>query len=720
MDADGAPRICLSMIVRNEAHIIERCVRAAAPWIDAAVICDTGSTDGTPRRVHDCLDARRIPVRVRDHVWRDFGTNRTAAIHEARNFVESRGWPLDRTYWLFLDADLELVAEAGFDRRRVRGDGALLRQRHGTQMFWNLRLARADLDWRAVGPTHETYVAGAPAALERLAGVWVRDHGDGGSKQHKTERDITLLTERLAQAPDDTRALFYLAQSYRAAGAPLKALILYRRRIAGGGRPDEVWYSQFAIGQILAAGGDLDQAVAALDAAHRLDPARAEPLYELARLYRTHDRHGEAARLADQARRLPVPDGPKLIVHCDVYEFGADLELMRSAWDTSDRALGADACERLALSRRAPADVVAEARTAAARYAEPLAGCEFLRLTPPLPAPYAACNPSLLRTADGYLVNCRAVNYRQRRLRYWTPDADGIFHTRNVLMRLDREFNVLDQHDLVLEEPPLRDTRVRGLEDCRLFATRDGTFVLCTTADRHPDGRVHQSLCRIAEDGRLVDHRPLAGSFAGPQKNWLPFTAADGTPRVVYAWDPLTILRVSASTGRYEIEREVPHGLDARHWRGSAGPIPWPTEGGDRQWLLIHEAVRRLGPDGLPERIYLHRWVECDAAFALTRVSRPFVFAHKGVEFACGMTLDHDGTHLIVGLGIEDREAYLCRIPVARVRALLADGDASGVCGGCHARVRLRGPRRRNDDHQRDTADPHRGGHCAPARLDDA
>lgn len=41
------PRICLSMIVRNESAIILRCLESAAPWIDGWVIADTGSTDDT-------------------------------------------------------------------------------------------------------------------------------------------------------------------------------------------------------------------------------------------------------------------------------------------------------------------------------------------------------------------------------------------------------------------------------------------------------------------------------------------------------------------------------------------------------------------------------------------------------------------------------------------------------------------------------------------------
>ena len=40
-------KLSLSMIVKNETECLERCLKAAAPFVDICVIVDTGSTDGT-------------------------------------------------------------------------------------------------------------------------------------------------------------------------------------------------------------------------------------------------------------------------------------------------------------------------------------------------------------------------------------------------------------------------------------------------------------------------------------------------------------------------------------------------------------------------------------------------------------------------------------------------------------------------------------------------
>jgi glycosyltransferase involved in cell wall biosynthesis len=39
--------LCLNMIVKNEAHVIRRCLDSVRAYVSHWVIVDTGSTDGT-------------------------------------------------------------------------------------------------------------------------------------------------------------------------------------------------------------------------------------------------------------------------------------------------------------------------------------------------------------------------------------------------------------------------------------------------------------------------------------------------------------------------------------------------------------------------------------------------------------------------------------------------------------------------------------------------
>ena len=105
------PKICLSMIVKNEAHVIERCLRSVYPFIDAWVICDTGSTDGTQDIIRRVMAGK--PGLVVEQPWQNFAHNRNASL----KLAQERG-----EYVFFIDADETLMLEGPIDTRGLDGD----------------------------------------------------------------------------------------------------------------------------------------------------------------------------------------------------------------------------------------------------------------------------------------------------------------------------------------------------------------------------------------------------------------------------------------------------------------------------------------------------------------------------------------------------------------------------------------------------------------------
>ena len=103
--------ICLNMIVKNEAHVIERCLASVRPWIDSWVIVDTGSTDGTQELIRKTLDD--IPGEVVERLWVNFSVNRTEALHLAGTRAD---------YVLIIDADEVLEANEGFSMPALTDD----------------------------------------------------------------------------------------------------------------------------------------------------------------------------------------------------------------------------------------------------------------------------------------------------------------------------------------------------------------------------------------------------------------------------------------------------------------------------------------------------------------------------------------------------------------------------------------------------------------------
>lgn len=90
-------KFCLNMIVKNEAHVIERCLSAAFPMLDFVRVIDTGSTDDTANIIRYWCMTRGINCVVRTSEWKDFATNRNEALAFA--------FECDATHFLLLDAD---------------------------------------------------------------------------------------------------------------------------------------------------------------------------------------------------------------------------------------------------------------------------------------------------------------------------------------------------------------------------------------------------------------------------------------------------------------------------------------------------------------------------------------------------------------------------------------------------------------------------------------
>src|SRR5665213_2436272 len=100
--------IGLTMIVKNEAHVIGRALESVRPLVDYVLISDTGSSDGTQDVIRGWLADRQIAGEVIERPWVDFAHNRNQGLEALRT--------RDVDYGLTIDADETLVFDAGFDR----------------------------------------------------------------------------------------------------------------------------------------------------------------------------------------------------------------------------------------------------------------------------------------------------------------------------------------------------------------------------------------------------------------------------------------------------------------------------------------------------------------------------------------------------------------------------------------------------------------------------
>jgi glycosyltransferase involved in cell wall biosynthesis len=316
--------ICLSMIVKNEVHIIARCLRSVLPLIDYWVIVDTGSTDGTQDKIRSILQGTTGELHERP--WKDFATNRTEAIELARNKA---------TFLLVIDADDALLIPRKFILPKLTQDSYSLKVEDADLIYWRKQLFRATLDFHYAGILHEVLTSTKERSTGKIDGL-IYQYLRGGSRSadpNKYHKDAKLLEEALQTEPENSRYAFYLAQSWRDANEHEKALAAYQHRATMGGWEEEVYYSLYEIGELSVSLGLDDQCI--IDRylkAHAFRPTRAEPLYSLAVALHARGRQIEAYPFARKANEIPYPND-SLFVNDAVYTWCAlDQYAVAASW----------------------------------------------------------------------------------------------------------------------------------------------------------------------------------------------------------------------------------------------------------------------------------------------------------------------------------------------------------------------------------------------------
>ncbi|WP_420998361.1 glycosyltransferase [Cupriavidus sp. 30B13] len=346
-------RICLNMIVKNEAPVIARCLASVKPWIDRWAIVDTGSTDGTQELVRACMDG--LPGELHERPWVDFAHNRNEALALARAGAR----PGD--YVLFIDADETLRVPPGFRWPALGADGYRFLCELGGWRYQRNALVSGTQPWRWEGVLHEYLTQDVPHAWQHLEGPAIVVSRDGARARdpHTYLRDIEVLERALQKEPANPRYRFYLAQSYRDAGNVEASLAQYRARAELAGWDEERWFALFQIGALterLAASDATAAAGAVRDAylaAYQARPTRAEPLCELARWHRLRGEFALAHLYAQQAAALAVPPD-SLFVDTSVYAWRALDELVVSAYYIGALDQGRAALRKLLAERQFP------------------------------------------------------------------------------------------------------------------------------------------------------------------------------------------------------------------------------------------------------------------------------------------------------------------------------------------------------------------------------
>lgn len=654
-------RLCLNMIVRNEADKIIRCLSSIAPHIQCAAILDTGSTDGTVAKIARFFGEKGIPAFITHGKFHNFSQARNLALDHVRK-LRSR-----YDYILLADADMELSAETKFPDT-LTGECYEISQRSGSLVYNNARLLRQDSNAKYVGSTHEYLDVASSGVIDTALFI---DHADGTNRKDKYARDIMLLKQDAMADPKNPRPWFYLGQSFRDAGRPKEAAAAYKKRVDMGGWDEEVWNAQLNYAYCLRAMDDEAGFIRNMLIAYNMRPTRMETLYDIAKYYREKGMNGVGLMFAEAGINRSIPND-KLFVNEFPYITGLPEEFSIMAYYTPEkRKLGAMVCDQLSLGLQHPEANRWTARNNMFFYLEPLSKilpsfrCHKLD-NYPVSEGFIGMNPSVTRYNSQIMCNIRTVNYKiDKQGRYEILGKDGTYcdtHpivTKNVLATLDYDLNVEHAVEICpsVGEPAPKWDKVIGHEDIRLFAVDGGLSTLACRRDQNEGGVCEQVLSNIVflpsgtyiNTGHRIIHKE--GSY---EKNWMP---ARNGHHFIYR-----LGTVVDTTGK--IVKKFDTKVDTSTISGGSQLVTFR----DGYIALVHEA--RINPS-TNLRYYIHRFVYFTNELAPVCLSMPFYFLDKQIEFAAGLAWHPDNKRLILSFGARDSEAWIGTVDATEVAQAL-------------------------------------------------
>lgn len=666
------PKICLNMIVKNESKIIVRLLETVMPLIDSYCICDTGSTDNTINLIEDYCTKNNIPGKILKEPFKDFGYNRSIALRWCNNMNNV-------DYILLMDADMKLeikIDDIKSFKKTLTKDAYYVIQ--GTNDFYNnnIRIIRNDPTYSYWGVTHEYIELPDTARIDNISSniMFINDVGDGGSKADKYKRDIELLKQGLIDNPNNSRYLFYLANSYRDSHQYEEAIHTYTQRIAVEGWIQETWHSYYSMANCYMKINQHEKAIFYWLEAYQYMPTRIENLYKIINYYRSEKKYGLALLFYELAIKTRSQYSHKnhLFLENDIYEHKLDYEMSIIGYYTNmNKSKMITMCMMLLNKKNITSSISNNIFNNYKYYCSHIN--EFALKNTDMNSRYSTLlgildnigvekmkeysgmypsTPSLSinkETCDEIYVCKRYINYKIdengeyiNQENIITINIVAVIKETNGLWYLHDEFvmDYNDEHDV--------NNMYKGIEDVKLLHIDNTIYYTANRVSNAGDFYVEHGVYDYTTNKILESTRLSIDNPKKYEKNWTMFIDNTNSYKFVYEWYPLTICNKNKNNNKLDIITKIETPMIFKKLRGSTNGIII----GDEIWFLCHIVSYEN------RRYYYHMITVIDKnTYRLKQYTQLFTFEKEIVEYSLGFDYFEKEDSFIISYSINDNES---------------------------------------------------------------
>ena len=631
------PTLCLNMIVKNESKIITRLFDSVISIIDCYCICDTGSTDNTIEIIENYFKSKNIPGKVISEPFKNFCHNRNFALKSCIGMSD---------YLLLLDADMILeVKKFNKNLLQIASSFSIL-QGNDSFYYQNLRIIKNNGEYKYNGVTHEYIDTPSNNSIYNIEkdSLFIRDVGDGGSKQDKFERDISLLLDGIKDEPNNIRYYFYLANSYHDCGRFGEAINVYKKRIELQGWNQEVWYSYYRIGLCFKNMGKIEEAIYYWLKGYNYYNERLENIYEIIQHYRITSQHKLAEIFYKEARKILDLNKNRdcyLFLHEDIYSSKIYYEYTIIAAYLGIFDINYEVVKVLNYSR--DRIEINNMLTNMKFYKNKLEPSFNMIIDNTIqiniknePTTFYSSSSCLIpnKLGTGYQMNIRYVNYYIDNNGGYL-NCDKYIISINKYIEFDHQMNVTCEKIMELK---FDDRRYIGVEDVRIFNDIETTDLLFIGTGFHKSEKIGIVSGKYDIENCTMNYDEINANFnnSSCEKNWVFVNYKEST-HIVYDWYPLRICKINQFAHDLSLveKREMPFIFS--YIRGSSSGFTYLNKNGGKEIWFVTHMVSYESP-----RQYYHLIVVFDNSMNLLRYSAPFKFEDSPIEYCLSILVEDE------------------------------------------------------------------------------